>query len=352
MKNKIFIFLDSVAPKNRLQTEVMISNGYEPTFFVTKKNPRFHVIIKEPAKEIVLESGLFKRLKQVRTWFKKYKNNLHHIEVYPGGRFSFIYFLLARQYGIPTICAERGDLLYYHRKGYDRLARLSMWQCYKMADIVWYREPYMKAKLEKLNKNLFFIHNAVPMHDAEILPALAEKDITFLWLNRIIPERRFDWFIEALGNSSLRQTTNYLVGMSESLPFKKEQQFVIDNKPGNLVLSDFTQDPGAFYRRAKFFVLPADVVFANNALLEAMSYGVVPLISDQLGSSLIVEDGRNGFIFSHTKAEFEKAMLKALNLMADVYQQMSNAAVEKIKKEFSEEKYSRAICELYNRLES
>jgi glycosyltransferase involved in cell wall biosynthesis len=154
-----------------------------------------------------------------------------------------------------------------------------------------------------------------------------------------------------LNNPSLDATTNYLVGMSEALPFKKEQQFVIDNKPGNLVLSDFTPDPAAFYKRAKFFVLPADVVFANNALLEAMSYGVVPLISNQQGSSLIVEDGRDGFIFSHTKAEFEKAMLKALNLTADVYQQMSKAAVEKIKKEYSEEKYSQAICELYHRLD-
>jgi hypothetical protein len=91
------------------------------------------------------------------SYFKKNQAELHHLEVYPGGRFSFVYVLLSWYFGVPCICAERGDLLYFKKGGYDLFTRISMWICYKLSDIVWYREPYMLALLEKINvRNVFF----------------------------------------------------------------------------------------------------------------------------------------------------------------------------------------------------
>lgn len=348
MRNKIFIFIDVVAPKNFVQIEALYHYGFQPLFFVTKYNAQLHTLLNGTIIQIVLENKFLKRLKQIRTYLKTNKNNIHHLEIYPGGRFSFLYILLAKVYRQKCICVERGDLLYYHKKGYSKLVRFSMWFCYKYSDIIWYREPYMKPILERLNKKLFFLHNAVNAYLNHDSINAEKRDITFLWLNRVIPQRRYDWFIKVLVQPELGHTKNYIVGITPDSSYKNEQEYIINNKPGNLLLSDYSLSPAEFYKRAKFFVLPADVVFANHALLESMSYGVVPLVSNQEGSSLIVEDGKNGFIFNHNKKDFETTVLKAARLTDEEYQRMSSAAAEKIKNEFSHEKYYESINHLYN----
>ncbi|MEO6705248.1 MAG: glycosyltransferase, partial [Ginsengibacter sp.] len=245
-------------------------------------------------------------------------------------------------------------LLYFHKSGYSIIVRFSMWFCYKFTSITWYRELYMKPKLEKIGaKNLFFLHNAIKMDNTKSQGngnLKTKKDITFLWLNRVIPERRYEWFIEALKKKELKNTVNYLVGLIPNSVYIKEQNFIKLNKPENLTIEEYTQVPSDYFKRAKFFVLPAEVVFANNALLEAMSYGVVPLVSNQPGVELIVEHGRNGFIFQHKYKDFEKNLMDAYNLEDDRYSEFSAAAIDKIITDFSEENYIMGIKELYSRL--
>src|SRR5690606_30158578 len=53
-------------------------------------------------------------------------------------------------------------------------------------------------------------------------------------------------------------------------------------------IAGFVAHPEEYYRRARIFVLPADIIFANYSLLEAMSHGVVPLVGDGEGAERIV----------------------------------------------------------------
>src|SRR5690606_22295348 len=128
----------------------------------------------------------------------------------------------------------------------------------------------MKAELQKIRKEgLFFLHNAIPI--PETMEA-TKKSIDFLWLNRVIPERKAKWFFNILRKPAFANTNNFLVGIEEGTAFSAEVKWVKENTPYNVTLKPYTKDPKIFYAAAKFFVLPADVVFANHALLEAMSY--------------------------------------------------------------------------------
>jgi glycosyltransferase involved in cell wall biosynthesis len=124
----------------------------------------------------------------------------------------------------------------------------------------------------------------------------------------------------------------------------------LKSAPSNLTVLSFISNPSEFYKKARFFVLPAEVVFANNALLEAMSYGVVPLISRQSGSELIVEDGVSGFLFDHNQESFKEAMLKAFKISNEAYLKMSFAAIEQIKMRFSSDTYYVQLQIMYNKL--
>ena len=346
MKNKVLIFVDLIASKNKLQLNLLQQMGLEPVCFINHYRPDSDKYFLTSGKQILLETGFIRRIKQTYNYLKKNKASIHHLEIYPGGRFAFIYLFLAKWFSLKTICAERGDLLYFRKKDYHPLVKFSMYCCYRYADVIWYREIYMKSELEKITKKpLFFLHNAI--HIPAFIPD-NEKEIDFLWLNRVIPERKAKWFINILKKPAFATTKNFLVGVEEGTIFSEEVKWVKENYPANLEIRAYSKTPQDYFKSAKFFVLPADVVFANHALLEAMSYGVVPLISKQPGSSLIVDDNINGFIFEHNEKSMEAAMVNALKLSPENYKKLSVQSRIKMEEDFSVENYAKGLKELYS----
>ena len=198
----------------------------------------------------------------------------------------------------------------------------------------------------------FFLHNAIEKRNRRIhnLEGQLRKEIDFLWVNRIIPERRSDWFATILSGYKFKESENVLAGLLDNSAYSETQESLLKNSPSNLTVLNFVSDPSKLYKKARFFVLPADVVFANNALLEAMSYGVVPLISRQIGSELIVEDGMNGFLFEHNQESFEEAMLKAFHVSNEEYIRMSIASKKRISVLFSSDNYRLELQKMYEKL--
>lgn len=352
MREKVVIFIDRIAPKNILQVKTIQKLQLQADFFVTEFNNTILGTLSESNSQMLLNNNFLKRLDQIYNYLKKNKKEIHHLEIYPAGRFAFIYMLLGFVFNQKIICVERGDIQYYEKRFYGRWTRFSMWMCYKFSTIIWYREYYMKDLLKTITtKKLFFLHNAIEPQDdskTEWLHSKEKKDIDFLWLNRVIEERRSDWYISVLKKNELNNTNNYLIGMVDKTLHIPNQQFVRKNKPANLTILNYTREPNKYYRRSKFFVLPADIVFANNSLLEAMSYGVVPIISDKPGSYQIVEDGENGFVFQHNEQAFQETVLKAIDLNETEYNRLSIAARKKIIRDFSPQKYFDGLKEMYS----
>ncbi len=99
---KIYVvsFLDRVAPKNKLQIEVIRRLGYSPVFFVNSFTEYAGQYFEGTDKYFVLELDFFARLRQVYKFLKNNYQAVHHVEIYPGGRFSFIYMLLAYHFNL------------------------------------------------------------------------------------------------------------------------------------------------------------------------------------------------------------------------------------------------------------
>ena len=351
MKDKVVIFIDVISPKNKLQLSTIHQLGLQPFCFVSTIKSASDNYFEKGGQQQQLKNGFVNRLSQVSRFLWQNRGSIHHIEFYPGGRFSFVYLLLGKLLFLKTLCIERGDLLYFRKGGYGAFTRFSMWICYRFAGKLWYRELYMKSMLERIRENgLFFLHNSIET-DQAVTRRNTEKDIDFLWLNRVIPQRKSAWFLQVIAKPKFAQTNNYLVGILKDTLFSPDQEYVMEHKPSNLTLEEYSANPARYFERARFFVLPSDVVFANHALLEAMSYGVVPLVSRQLGSELIVDHGINGFIFAHNPEAFEAAMEEAQQLSAESYESYSASAVQKIKDNFSEARYQEGIATLYKMLE-
>ncbi|HEX7955831.1 MAG TPA: glycosyltransferase, partial [Pyrinomonadaceae bacterium] len=75
------------------------------------------------------------------------------------------------------------------------------------------------------------------------------------------------------------------------------------------------EDPHPFYRAAGLFVLPSRVEGMSNALLEAMSHGLAPVVSDGApGLTELVEDGVTGLV---VPVDDPTALAEALGRLAD-----------------------------------
>lgn len=352
----VFSFLDRVAVKNKLQIQLIREAGLHSVFLVNSYDSSAEKFFTESDIYEQLNPGFLSRLFQVISLFIKNRKGIHHLEVHPGGRFSFLYVMMARVLFLKIICVERGDLCYLISKRYDLMTRISMYLCYRWSNLIWYREVYMEEELKKFGfgHKLFFLHNVVdmPSKNEEEQKSFQQCNIDFLWLNRFIPERKSDWVVDILKASEFAETNNVMAGLLNETTYKNEQDYVLLNKLENLKILNFINDPSILYIRSKFFLLPASIVFANNALLEAMSYGVVPIVTQSPGVELIVEDGINGFIAEFNKKSLDSVMRKALSLNEESYTLMSEAAKKHVSIHFSTELYRSQLIELYNKIQN
>jgi len=348
MKKVVILGIDNFSYKNIYQVACLNNNHFQVCVFTNN-------VLKNSSKNLtsenilfVLEKTFLKRIKQIYTFLNQNKVDIHHVEIYPGGRFSFIYLILAKLCKKKTIIVERGDMCSYPRM--NKMTQISMRICYKYSDIVWYRESYkdLDVKEQLLSwgaKEIFFIPNAAP--DINFIEENKSSQYLFLWANRLLKERKIKWFINSI--NILKSSKSIILGVRNDNHVENDDKYALENKSEYLNILEY-QNPKEYYLKSKFFVFPSDVVFLNNALLEAMSYGLVPLISNVQGARLIVDDGISGFVFEHTEDGLKKAMEDALNLTDKEYAIMSKNAIKKVKENFSLKVWSEKYLDMIERV--
>ena len=349
--------IDNVSRKNWRQLDGLNRRGFSYDVFTndTIGDSARHT---PPGNSLtVMSPRLDQRLRQLARYLSRHHRELNHAEVYPGGRFAGLYVALARRHGIPTMIVERGDLLY--RRRYGRVTALSMHAAYRFADVVWYREFYqagqraLEDELRSLGaRRLFFLPNAIeqPRGDGATERTFGDDAVDFVWVNSLKAERRVRWLVDALATEELAGATCAIMGFLDEHRAGREiveNQAYVRERAGRNVTYDGFGDPTSLFRRGRFFVLPSDMVFCNNALLEAMSCGVIPLVSDVEGARLIVDDGVDGIVFAHSPDGLRDAMHRALRLAPAARAAMSRAAVEKVRTRFGLEQWCDRLAAEY-----
>ena len=341
-ENILILGIDTISKKNTYQIKACNELNYNVKVFSNDRLNKSNEYLKEHNDHFLLKKSFFPRLLQVLIYLIKNHQSIHHVEFYPGGRFVYVYLLLSKVFKLKTVTVERGELLFWSQR--NRYEKFMLKFIYNLTDLVWYREPYMLSILDQIKvKNKFFVHNCCDL--PEKFPNLTEKDIDFLWVNRIIPERKVEWVFQFLSNHENFSTT--IIGNLNDDNRVKE---FFDTHPNSKIKIEKYIDPEPYYQRARFFLLPADVVFANNALLEAMSYGLIPLVSNVSGAEMIVNHLESGYIFDHTYDGFKKAVDWAMNISKKEYDHISASAKKKIQSVFSYQKYKQEYKKMIDSL--
>lgn len=294
-----------------------------------------------------------KRIKNIIEFFRLMrKQRPVHIEVYhhlPDPWLIIWQIIIARILNIPiiTICTG-GEILYW--KDHTKAKKISVRLAFLFSKVVILKELYMQEYILKygignLNK-CEIIYNSIPIMQE---PKYLKEEPNILFLNTFKPWRNIELIINAAEIVLKKKLhANFiLVGLAGKKPENHIQKLVSEKKLTNHIrLLPFTKDPQKYYDTASIFLLPADVVFCNNALLEAMERGVPPIVSDVKGSELIVEHRVSGLIVQRNAEELAEAIILLLE-NEELRMQLAKGARKKIEKDFDEKRRSELLFKIY-----
>ncbi len=108
-------------------------------------------------------------------------------------------------------------------------------------------------------------------------------------------------------------------------------------------------DRDQIYGGGTFFVLPSDSEGMSNALLEAMAYGVVPIITMVSGATDLVTPGESGFLLPDNRQEsIEAALEAAMATDNGTWRSLSERAWQKMRLNYSIDEIAAQYLKLYN----
>lgn len=287
----------------------------------------------------------------------KYKPEF--VEIYDTGFMFFIYLILSAIFRKKIIVILRGQELQKcdrKRLNLNYLMHkigvfLSFKYVIKEKNLV---DEYIKNGFNE--KKYIEIHNAIPM-PTELLGG--DKDIDLLYLNSIRKERKA-WFLINVIKKILELKPNLKVVMTgfntlDNLDnsFDPDQEYKIldfikyNNLSEKIKVQGFVKNSREYHSRAKIFLFPTDIVFLNYSLLESMSYGAVPLVSNGEGAEKIVNEV-NGYILPLDEEAWVSTIIELLD-DPNLLEKKSKAAISMVEEQYSIEAWFEKMMLARNR---
>jgi glycosyltransferase involved in cell wall biosynthesis len=252
------------------------------------------------------------------------------VEVYTAVNFRailpMIWYAAAR--GVPRVGVCRGELYPPVLAALDPLSRRLLIWSLRRCDYILYKELYMDEALERLCPRVprQFWGNAIPVGSE---PRYARDGNEVLFLNFFKDWRNLDLVVRAapLVRARVPDARFRLVGGTARLEdaggfyahlgrYEAEiAELIASLDAGDYVeIVPFTTRVRPHFDAAKAYVLPADLVFCNYALLEAMERGVPPIVSADRDPDArrIVQDGVNGRVVPLDERALADAIVEML----------------------------------------
>jgi len=172
--------------------------------------------------------------------------------------------------------------------------------------------------------------NGVALPPVEVLNATIAKRTgrRFVYAARLLPDKNVDVLYQATMRLAAEGAGLHLRLVGDG-PEKDRLAPLVAASPSPSAVSfaGFVTDVYPELQASDFFVCASTREGQSNALLEAMSAGVIPIVFKASGVEEVVSDGWNGFIVEEaTPQAFVAAMRRALDLSVAARREMSLAA--------------------------
>ncbi len=340
--------------KNGYQAQVYGKHGERIRYLVTDVTGQTeHFRLKYDADVKIVPENKLGRLWHTVAALLTYRP--HNVELYLTGYMALPYALLAKITGRNLIVILRGLEFKSHRTTWYYALVL------KMSDLIIAKEFYLNegAIRLKLGHKTHMLHNCVPDVSGGMSP-YAGRTIDLLFLNTPRRMRHVLFLVDVIAKLLERKPGLKVTIAGFGVLDEKYNSIELDyqrevlHKIEALALKDkielkgFVRNAPELMSASKVFILPADVIYCNYALLEAMSCGCVPVVADGEGARLVVEDGVGGFVRPLSVPAFVNAVESALQ--PEMWERYSQNARRKIDEEYSIESWYAGISSIRNQI--
>lgn len=225
--------------------------------------------------------------------------------------------ILAKCNGMVIVSIERG--VWHGFKEH----RVSFWLAYtyififRLSDKIFYRELGLFEIYDRYHlprSKFVFDHNRVPVYkDIQYEEKASYK--TVLYLNSFKTFRRVDLLIKAipLVKQQVPDVHFDIVGATDQkeIDFVKKELDTLDAADVAEVYL-WTPKPRQFYDKASVFVLPAELVFCNFSLIEAMERGIPPVVTGVEDADKIIEHNVSGLLCELNEQSLADSIIQLL----------------------------------------
>ncbi|WP_209327699.1 glycosyltransferase family 4 protein [Pseudoalteromonas sp. PA2MD11] len=198
------------------------------------------------------------------------------------------------------------------------------------------KESYMHAdiknkKIGDIDKHVF-IHNGVHNNFKKYERIISKDKVVILYNNRIKEHRNIPYLLDVMRDVLEVRNEAFFVlsGIKNDAEMNELKSHLAkwDNDSQSKVLllkiNDYRE---MIYSQSDIFVMPADVVWLNNSILESMRYGVVPILPDVSWADRIIPANTNeNLIYKHLNIKDFKNKLLELIDNEDLRVELSNKA--------------------------
>lgn len=348
-RHVFFIGLEHVINKTVERGIGYQEKGYQSTFFSfewsgMKHASPFHAEIKKYSFSMTIDTFVF--LYYLITYKPAY------VEVYfEGNCYRQLWAVLfAKLYGSVVVSIERGVWHGFKEHNVPFLLAQRYIAIFKLSDKIFYRELGLFEIYDRYNLNrdkFYFDYNKVKIKE-EPHEHPASDHLEVLYLNGFKSFRRLDLLIKAIPivRLAVPQARFKIVGArSEAdLVFARRELEKIEATDIAEVFY-WNPNPDIYYNKASVFVLPAELVFCNFSLIEAMERGVAPVVTRVEDADKIIEDGVDGVLCDMSEHAIASAIVFLLQ-NEEKRKEIGKQARLKIMKDFNSAKRLDPILEI------
>lgn len=276
-----------------------------------------------------------------------------HVEMYIDNPYKFLpfYSIISRLMGYKLIIWSRGELYNFEMKNIYR--RLVIRFCFSLANYFLAKEAYVVSRIRDYKlaspEKVFWLPNKIPVRT---LTNLVRKKPIILFLNSPKKFRNTMFLGEVI--PMVAEVIPDVQFLYVGPRFKEEMEYVRDIMRNSNALPwteilPFAQDTQRYYEEAALFVLPADLVYVNHSLLEAMERGVPPLVADiDPKVTEIIDHNINGLVLALDSKVWARAIIDLLR-NEPRRRQLGAMAHEKIAQSFNLDDKINELMEFYER---
>lgn len=253
------------------------------------------------------------------------RENIKYCELYYNAPLlhQMIVFMVLVLSRVKIISIYRGGEILYWDK-HSTIKKKFMKISNKISFKILYKEKYMPEILKENGmydpSKIFHLSNSITYLPLENIK-YDDKENILLFHNSFKKWRNPDFTLEIINDLKMKfkQFKLVLAGYREDtddsvIRILKEKIEKYDLNQYVEIYKFAENAPDSYYKKAKIFLLPSDLVFCNYSLLEAMNYGVVPIVSNaDKDSNLIIDNEKDGFIVHNDATIWSDIIYKLLS---------------------------------------